>query len=141
MGDEIKEGSGYYNDVANTVNGSKIKLINKTYPSTVHGILDSGSSGHFLTKDSPHKNARKQDRPLKIKQPDGKKLASENKCELKIYSQLSKEAREAYLFDKITFPLISVAKLCDNDCMVIFAKEMAFIIKMEEYSTKRQGTR
>ena len=48
---------------------------------------------------------------------------------MKIYSQLPKEARTAYSFKDIKFPLISVAKLCDSDCMVIFAKKMAFIIK------------
>ena len=48
---------------------------------------------------------------------------------MKIYSQLSKEAREAYTFKNITFPLISAAKLCDSDYMVIFAKEMTYIIK------------
>ena len=91
--------------------------------------MDSGSSGHFLRNNSPQENAQKQDRPLTIKQPDGTRLKSEKKCELKIYSQLPKEAREAYTFKKLTFPLISVAKLCDSDCMVIFAKKMAYIIK------------
>ena len=91
--------------------------------------MDSGSSGHFLTNGSPQTNIQRQHLPLRIKQPDGNTLVSNNKCELKIYPQLSKEARKAYTFNDITFPLISVAKLCDSDCMVIFVKQRAYIIK------------
>ena len=37
-------------------------------------------------------------------------------------------ARESYAFKNITFSLISVAKLCDSNCTVVFVKTKAFII-------------
>ena len=117
-----------YSEVALTVNHSN-NFIKNNYPSPKKAILDSGSSGHFLTNGSPQTNIQRQHLPLRIKQPDGNTLVSNNKCELKIYPQLSKEARKAYTFNDITFPLISVAKLCDSDCMVIFVKQRAYIIK------------
>ena len=42
--------------------------------------------------------------------------------------QLPQKARESYAFKNIKFPLISVAKLCDSDCTVVFVKIRAYII-------------
>ena len=102
--------------------------LDSNYPSVTKGILDSGSSGNFLTSKSPQKNITQQSTPLNINQPDGKKLQSEHKSELLILPQVSQMARESYAFKNITFPLISVAKLCDSDCTVVFVKTKAFII-------------
>ena len=33
-------------------------------------------------------------------------------------------------------PLVSVAKLCDRDCIIIFVKNMAYIIKSEKMISK-----
>ena len=115
--------------VENTANNTNLnKSFNENYPSSSRAILDSGASGHFILNGSPQTDVRLQDRPLIIKQPDGNKLISEGKSQLEIYPQLSKITREAYSFKNITFPLISVAKLCDNDCIVIFVKDKAYIV-------------
>ena len=115
--------------VENTANNINLsKSINENYPSSSRAILDSGASGHFILNGSPQTDVQLQDRPLIIKQPDGNKLISEGKSQLKIYPQLSKITREAHSFKNITFPLISVAKLCDNDCIVIFVKDKAYIV-------------
>ena len=45
-----------------------------------------------------------------------------------ILSQLPIKARESYGFKDIRYPLISVAKLCDANCKVIFEKEKLTII-------------
>ena len=108
---------------------SRINKIKINYPTNECGILDSGASGHFLTEGSPHERAVRQTKPLVINQPDGEKLVAQKKCELSIYPELDKETRQAYLFKDITFPLISVAKLCDGGCIVVFVKEKAYIIK------------
>ena len=99
------------------------------YPSTTCGIFDSGSTGHFLTPESPQDDSKTQNQPLVIKQPDGNIMVSEHKSQLKIFKQLPKEAREAYSFKHITYPLISVAQLCDSGCMVIFMETMAYVMK------------
>ena len=98
------------------------------YPSTDQGILDSGASGNFLTIKSPQCNITQQFTPLTIKQPDGTSLQSQHKSELEILAQLPQKARESFAFKNIKFPLVSVAKLCDSDCTVIFVKAKAYII-------------
>ena len=124
------EGMDTCGEVALTVYHRQLdNHIKNNYPSTKKAILDSGSIGHFLTNRSPQTNIQRNHTPLKIRQPDGNTLVSKNKCKLKIYPKLTKKAREAYSFKNITFPLISVAKLCDDDCMVIFGKKVVYIIK------------
>ena len=53
---------------------------------------------------------------------------SKHKSELKIPLELSKKTREAHSFENMTFPPVSVAKLCDDGCMVIFDKKKASVM-------------
>ena len=95
------------------------------FPSEIQGMLDSGSSGNFLNEHSPQQNVEKQKMPLKINQPNGEKSVSKHKSELKISPESSKATRAAHAFEKMTFPSVSVAKLCDDGCTVVFDKHKA----------------
>ena len=95
------------------------------FPSEIQGTLDSGSSGNFPNEHSPQQNVETQKTPLKMNQPNGQKSVSKHKSELKIPPELSKTTRAAHAFEKMTFPLASVAKLCDDGCTVVFDKHKA----------------
>ena len=101
--------------------------LKHNYPNNINGILDSGSSGHFLTTFSSQIKIQQQHKALTIKQPDGDKLMSQHKIELAFFKELEIKAREAYLYSNLTFSLISVAKLCENGCMATFLPTRAII--------------
>ena len=115
-------------------NSDKFYKIN--YPNNINGILDSGSTGNFITTTTPQCNTKMSHAQLKIKQPDESNMLSKHKSELTILQELSKKAREAYAFDKITFPLISIAKLCDDNCAVLFLKSKAVIMRENKVTAK-----
>ena len=96
------------------------KLNKFNYPNDINGILDNGASGNFITTTTPQTAIKHKHTALAIKQSDGNNLVSEQKSELNIFKELSTQAREVYVFNKIIFPLISVAKLCDDGCAVVF---------------------
>ena len=111
---------------------------NNNYPSTAQGILDSGTSGNFITTNSPQHNIQQHFTPLSIKQPAGTGLKSIHKSELNILPQLPQQARESYAFKSLKFPLLSVAKLCDSNCTVVFTKTKAHIIYKKKSIVKHQ---
>ena len=89
------------------------------YPNHNNAVLDSGASGNFLTEKAPQKMIQQHHIPVVIRQPDGNKMVSQHKSELRILKQLSTEAREAYTFKEITLPLISVAKFQKDKAKVL----------------------
>ena len=120
------------NDDDSSNNKNKLYMLQTTtinnQPSNAQGILDSGASGNFITTNTPQHKIQQHLPPLSIKQPNGTSLTSTHKSELKILQQLPKQARESYAFKNLKFPLLSVAKLCDNNCTVLFNKKRAYNI-------------
>jgi len=98
------------------------------YPSKNNAIIDSGATGNYLSPHSPQEARRITNKIITVTQPNGEKIRSNTESQLKILKELSKESRKASVFKEITFPLISVAKLCDNNCTVIFQKHKGYII-------------
>ena len=98
-----------------------------SYPCDINAILDSGSSGHYFPFNSSKEATTTNHQTIKITQPDGNTLCSTNKGIMPILPQLPLQAREAFAFRHIKYPLLSVAKLCDSDCSVFFEKDKVTI--------------
>ena len=43
----------------------------------------------------------------------------------------------AYSFPSIGKPLVSIGEICDDDCMVIFAKDQCLILKNEHFGLSK----
>jgi hypothetical protein len=90
-------------------------------PPNHDAILDSGTTGNYLTVGSPVTNLAPTPNGVRAKIPDGKILQATHKCELRLPALLPK-AQAGHVFQKFHNPLISVALLCDNGCEVNFTK-------------------
>lgn len=90
-------------------------------------IIDNGASGNYFPVQSPQNNTHKTNTPFIITQPNGDKLISTKNAKLNILTTLPAVAKEVQVFDKIKYPLLSVAKLCDVNFDVIFNKNKVTI--------------
>ena len=98
-----------------------------SFPNKNNAIVDSGASGHYFPINSPQHNSHKTNTQFTITQPNGEKLVSTQEATLNILSTLPAAAKEVQIFNNIKYPLISVAKLCDVDCNVLFSKNKVTI--------------
>lgn len=102
------------------------------YPSKNNVIIDSGATGNYLGFISPQENITIKNETVRITQPNGEKIKSNVTRKLSILKAIPTKASEVDVFKEITFPFISVAKLCDKICTVFFHKHKATIIHNNE---------
>ena len=85
-------------------------------------ILDSGATSHFLLSMAPAANVRPTKTPLRAKLPNGETIASTSECDLMIPG-LPAAARRAHIMPGLaSHSLVSVTKLTDAGCEVLFTK-------------------
>ena len=101
--------------------------LNSSFPNKNNAIVDSGASGHYFPINSPQQNTHKTNTQFTITQPNGEKLVSTQEASLNILPTLPAAAKEVQVFNNIKYPLLSVAKLCDVDCNVLFSKNKVTI--------------
>ena len=97
-----------------------------------HAILDSGTTGTFLTqKDAIHLQNSKtiSDGPT-VLSASGTEMPSTTKGTLNLSQQLTPTAQSAFVLDNLkTGSLISLAQLCDDDCIAIFTNYDVNVVK------------
>lgn len=85
-------------------------------------IVDSGATSNFLMISSPTKNRRPATKPINVTLPNGESIKTSDECDLDIET-LPNRARTAYIVPGLnSHSLISVVKLCNAGCEVIFTK-------------------
>ena len=97
---------------------------------TTYGLLDSGTTNHFLALESVCTNKHKTTKAINITIPNGSQISSTHECKIN-WPNITCSSRNAHivpaLHDK---DLISVVKLCNHGCNIVFAICVAW------YSTK-----
>ena len=95
---------------------------------TTHGLLDSGATDHFLTIQSKVRNRRPTSNPVTVVIPNGSRCKSTEECDLD-WDMLPQRARKGHILPSLkTHALISVVKLCDAGCQVIFKHNCCLVI-------------
>ena len=94
---------------------------------------DTGASGHFISHKDINKkgliNVRKTIAPKTVLLPNSETISSTYEAQLNL-PNINLKAKEATIFPKLTSSsLLSVGKLCDDDCKAIFTKEKMEVIK------------
>jgi hypothetical protein len=96
------------------------------------GILDSGATGTFVTTaDAKHLHNKSvlDDGPT-VLSASGKIMVSRVQGELPLSPDLSQAAQSAFVLDDLqTGTLVSLAQLCDDDCLALFTKYDVKILK------------
>jgi hypothetical protein len=92
-----------------------------------YAILDSGTTGNFVTpEDAPHltNTVAVNDRPV-VLSASGNPMSSTIQGTLPLSPHLSAQAQEAFELNGLqTGTLLSLSKLCDDDCIAVFTKYM-----------------
>ena len=105
--------------------------------------MDSGTTDHFLRITSSHKNVRESKYPIKITIPYGNNMHSNKECDI-YWPMLPPGACIGRLVPTLKQQaLISVVKLCNAGCKVIFQHDCCIVMYREksyfmEYDVQEQ---
>ena len=106
-----------------TSNLSDIQDINVT-----HGMLDSGTADHFLALNSKVESTWPSTNKIKVVIPNGDHMLSSCECNID-WPILPKEAQTGHFLPSLkTHALISVVKLCNAGCDVLFRHNCCLVI-------------
>ena len=99
--------------------------------SSLEALVDSGTTGHYITPTTPCTNKQTAPQPIPIKMPNGE-IITLSHIELPPQRKLPDKARQAHIFPGLEKPLISIGTLCDNNCIAVFDKKGHNLWKIEE---------
>jgi hypothetical protein len=92
-------------------------------PTDDTAILDSGCTSNFLSADAPCSDKQAAHITLNVNMPNGTTIQSSHTCNL-LLTDLPHQARQAHILPGLVHnSLISVGKLCDNECRVTFTQD------------------
>lgn len=92
-----------------------------------YGMLDSGTTGHFIAVNANVTNIRPTNNPLNIIILDGNSMKSTHECIIN-WPSLPAAARTAHIIPQLKQQsLLSVVKLCDAGCTVAFENDQCTI--------------
>ena len=87
-----------------------------------HRLLDSGTTDHFISAKASVKDVRPTINKIKVTIPDGAILKSTHQCTID-WPSLPHQATTGYVIPALSDQsLLSVVKLCDNGCEVLFTR-------------------
>jgi hypothetical protein len=90
-------------------------------------ILESGFTGHFLSFNDHCKDKQLLESPLEVRLPNGAVIASTHTATLE-FPYLSTAARRAHILPGLVQNyLLSVGKICDRGCVVIFTADKVIL--------------
>ena len=103
-------------------------------------LADTGTTGHYLTLNSPCTNKRKAVHPLPIQLPNGE-IIKPTHTALLTHQDLPLQAREAHLFPGLKKALLSIGTLCEHVCESIFNNKSVHIKNNQSGKTSMRVTR
>ena len=117
------------------------------YPPQPHindPIADSGCTGHYLDSLKTIVHTRDpSENPINVKLPNSSTMASTHQSQIPL-KKLSSQAKHAENFLNLHSSLISIGKLCDDECIVTFDKHKLIVsrkkdIIIEDYPDPTNG--
>ena len=108
--------------------------------SSLEAVADSGTTGHYITPTTPCTNKYTETQLIPIKIPNGEIITSSH-ITLIPQHNLPDKARQAHIFPGLQKPLISISKLCDNNCISVFDEKRVTIFEKLTRQIVMQGHR
>ena len=103
-------------------------------------VADTGTTGHYLTLDSPCDNKQQYVHPLPIQIPNGGIITSTHTSILS-HQDLLLQAQKSHIFPGINKALLSIGKFCDHGCEAIFNDKSVRILNKWSGKVVMKGTR
>ena len=101
---------------------SQESYITQAFTPPKYIITDMGCTGHYVPPSIELNNITEDS--IRIRMPDSRHIQSTNCGELPLLqSLLNATARIAHKIPQLTQSLLSIRKLCDNDCVATFDKK------------------
>ena len=122
----------------NSLNHTENLITCKNVDHSSTAIVDSGTTGNYLTATSPCVHKTSMQYPIQLHMPNGEIITSSHK-ELLPMTQVPIKAREAIVSPKLRKALLSVSTLCNNGCTATFDKQKIYIY--HNVKIIMQGTR
>ena len=102
--------------------------------------VDTGTTGHYLTLNSPCCNKRKEIHSLPILMPNGEIITSTHTALLN-HQDLPFQARQAHLLPGLRKALISIGTFCKYGCEGTFTKKSVHIKNKQSGRTIMGGNK
>jgi hypothetical protein len=101
---------------------TEFKLVTRTPtpPKITYLIPDTGCTGHYVNNDVTLSRCTPAN--LKIRMPDGRHITAAEQGQLPLIQDISQNAAVAYKIPLLSQSLLSIGKLCDNNCTATFSK-------------------
>ena len=103
-------------------------------------VADTGTTGHYLTLNSPCSNKRKAIHPLPIQMLNGEIIESTHTALLN-HQDLPLHARQAHIFPGLKKALLFIGTFCEHGCEANFNNKSVHIKDKQSGSTIMRGTR
>ena len=105
-----------------------------TVGSSVLAVADSGTTGHYITADTPCINKTKANNNIPITLTNGD-IISTTHIALLTQTNLPDAARCAHIFPHLAKPLISIRTLCNNNYITVFENNQVTIFYKDTHQT------
>ena len=128
------EGKNYKNLVTIPNNFLPFSIVG----SSILSVVDSGTTGHYITTDTPCVNKTKANHPITITLSNGDIISSTH-IALLPQTNISYAARHAHILPHLTKPLISIGTLCNNNCVTVFDTNQVTIYNKYTHQTLMTG--
>ena len=106
--------------------------VNPTNSKVISAILDSGASSHYLrpVDSTAASNLLYDPDGSTVTLPNASTITANHLAQLPLSNKLSPQAQQAHVLPGLTnSSLISVGKMCDDDCDVIFRRNEVQVLK------------
>jgi hypothetical protein len=98
-------------------------------PLNDYAIADTGTTGHYLKPTSPHLARQPDPNPITVRMPNGAGIQSSHTCTLDLPT-LPTGSKQAHILPGLaSHSLLSIAKFCDQGCIVQFARDGCRILQ------------
>ena len=91
-------------------------------------IADTGYTGHFLQMDSPCENKIQTNDGIFVNMPNNTRIRATHTCTVTIPG-VPHAACSGHVFPHLNTPLVSIAQLCDHDCVATLDKTSVVITR------------
>ena len=103
-------------------------------------VADTGTTGHYLTLDSPCSNKQKAVHPLSIHMSNGEFIKSTYTALLAL-PDLPLQAQQAHIFPGLTKAMLSIGAFCEHGCESTFNDKSIHIKKNQSGNIIMRVTR
>ena len=96
--------------------------------------MDSGATDNYAQRNAPVEQVKPISNPSPIHLTNGSTMTASHECILPNLPLISKESKTAQLCpDSNNTTLISVGKICDDDCTAVLSKRQCTIYKNKPF--------